>query len=100
LKRRHPNKRPRRTAKERKVAKGSKKADKNGNNSKSGVAKVIEISSSSSDSIEDAVQCGIAKAGETLEGIEGVWLQDVKGVVRNNKIVEWRVHMKVTFVLN
>lgn len=88
------------------MAKG-KKADKNGNGAKdgaknengAGIAKVIELSSSSTQSIEDAVQAGVSKAGETLNGIEGVWLQDVKGVVKNNKIVEWRVHMKVTFVL-
>jgi flavin-binding protein dodecin len=65
----------------------------------SAVAKVIELTASSSKSIEDAVQSGIQRADDTLDQIEGAWVQDIKCVVKNGKIAEWRVNMKVTFIL-
>ena len=66
----------------------------------SAVAKVIELTSSSAKSIEDAVESGIARADNTLDNVEGAWIQDIKCVVKNGKVAEWRVNMKVTFVLN
>ena len=63
------------------------------------VAKVIEVISSSSESIEHAIRDGVAKVGETVDGIESVWVKDTKGVVRDNKVVEWRVILAVTFVV-
>lgn len=63
------------------------------------VAKVIELTASSSTSIEDAVQNGIRRADSTLDNVEGAWVQDIKCVVKNGKIAEWRVNMKVTFLL-
>jgi dodecin len=63
------------------------------------VAKVIEITSSSNKSIEDAVQTGIARADDTLDNVEGAWVQDIKCIVKNGKVAEWRVNMKVTFLL-
>lgn len=63
------------------------------------VAKVIELTSASHDSIEDAVAQGVKRADSTLDQVEGVWLQDIKAVVKNGKIAEWRVNMKVTFLL-
>jgi len=65
----------------------------------SSVAKVIELTASSSKSIEDAVETGILRADDTLDQIEGAWVQDIKCVVKNGKIAEWRVNMKVTFIL-
>jgi flavin-binding protein dodecin len=65
----------------------------------SAVAKVIELTASSSKSIEDAVETGILRADDTLDQIEGAWIQDIKCVVKNGKIAEWRVNMKVTFIL-
>ena len=62
-------------------------------------AKVIEITSSSSKSIEDAVETGIAKADSSLDHIEGAWVQEIKCVVKNGKVAEWRVNMKLTFLL-
>lgn len=64
------------------------------------VAKTIEVISSSSDSIEAAVRDGVKKVGETVQGIEGVWVKDTKAVVRENQISEWRVTMVVTFIVN
>lgn len=63
------------------------------------VAKVIEIISSSTESIEHAIRDGVAKCGETVDNIESVWVKDTKGVVRDNKVVEWRVILAVTFVV-
>lgn len=63
------------------------------------VAKVIEITSSSKKSFEDAISSGIARASETIDGIQGAWVQDQKVVVSKGKVTEYRVSMKVTFVL-
>jgi dodecin len=63
------------------------------------VAKVIEITSSSPKSIEDAVETGIQRVDQTIDQVEGAWVQDIKCVVKNGKVAEWRVNMKVTFLL-
>jgi flavin-binding protein dodecin len=63
------------------------------------VAKVIEISSSSPDSFEDAVRQGIARASKTVKKITAAWVQDQQVSVVNDQITEYRVIMKVTFVL-
>lgn len=64
------------------------------------VAKVTEISSTSEKSFDDAVKEGIKRANKTLENITGAWVKDMKVDVENGKITNYRVHMKVTFVLN
>ncbi|MBX9745270.1 MAG: dodecin family protein [Hyphomonadaceae bacterium] len=64
------------------------------------VAKVIEVTAGSKKGLDDAIEQGIAKASDTLENVEGAWIQDIKVNVKNGKISEWRVNMKVTFVLN
>ncbi len=64
------------------------------------VARVTEITASSSKSFEDAVQQGIARARKTLENIEGAWIKEQKIVCDNGEIKEYRVDMKITFVLN
>lgn len=63
------------------------------------VAKVLEITSSSKKSFDDAVKAGIARASETIADIQGAWVQDQKVVVSKGKITEYRVSMKITFVL-
>jgi flavin-binding protein dodecin len=63
------------------------------------VAKVTEISASSPKGFEDAIQAGITRAARTLEHIRGAWLKDLKVVVENGRVTEYRVRMKVTFVL-
>ena len=64
------------------------------------VAKVIELTASSPKSIEDAVENGIRRADATLDQVEGAWVQEIKCVVKNGKVSEWRVNMKITFLLN
>jgi hypothetical protein len=63
------------------------------------VARVTEITSSSPNSFEDALKAGVARAAKTLKNIEGAWVQEQKVVVRDGSIVEYRVNIKVTFVL-
>ena len=63
------------------------------------VARVTEITASSSKSFEDAVQKGISRANETLDNIEGAWVQDLKVTCKDGKIDDYRVNMKVTFIL-
>ncbi|MGH8052027.1 MAG: dodecin family protein [Arenimonas sp.] len=64
------------------------------------VAKVIEISSSSTKSIEDAVQGGLKKVSRSVKNIKGAWLNDIKVVTDGDgTITEWRVDMKVTFIV-
>lgn len=64
------------------------------------VARVTEITSSSKKSFDDAIEAGIARAVKTLDNVRGAWIQDQEIVVEDDKIVEYRVHMRVTFVLN
>jgi dodecin len=71
-----------------------------GNCAMTTVAKIIELTASSAKSIEDAVETGIRRADDTLDNVEGAWVQDIKCIVKNGKIAEWRVNMKVTFLLN
>ena len=64
------------------------------------VAKVIEISSESPKSFEDAIQHGIARAGKTVHGIKSAWVKEQHVVVDNGKVTLYRVDLKVTFVLD
>lgn len=63
------------------------------------VAKVIEITSSSSESFEDAIASGIAKASESVRGIRGAYVNEQMVRVEGAEIVEYRTDLKVTFVL-
>lgn len=64
------------------------------------VAKVTEITSGSPSSFEDAIQKGLSRAGRTLHGIQGAWVKEQKVVWDGARVSEYRVTMKVTFVLN
>jgi flavin-binding protein dodecin len=63
------------------------------------VARVTELISASKKSFEDAVDIGVKRAVKTLKNVEGVWIANQQCIVRNGKITEYRVNMKVTFVL-
>ena len=65
-----------------------------------GVAKITEISSSSTKSYEDAISTGISRANKTLNGIKSAWVKDHQVSVENGKVTEHRVILKVTFVLD
>lgn len=64
------------------------------------VAKVSEISATSSNSFEDALQQGLARASKTLRNVRGAWIKEQHVRCDNGKIVEYRVNMMVTFVLD
>ena len=63
------------------------------------VARVTEIISSSNKSFEDAIEKGIARAVKTLKNVQGAWVKEQKVIVKNGKISEYRVDLKVTFIL-
>ena len=63
------------------------------------VARVTEITTSSEKGFEDAIEVGIARANKTLENVKGAWIKSQKVVITGGKIVEYRVTMKVTFIL-
>ena len=63
------------------------------------VARVTEIISSSKKSFEDAIEKGINRAAKTLKNFEGAWVKEQKVIVKKGKISEYRVDLKVTFIL-
>ena len=63
------------------------------------VARVTEITSSSPNSFEEAIRTGIERADKTLDNLKGAWVQEQTMKIEGGKIVEYRVNMKVTFVL-
>lgn len=63
------------------------------------VAKVIEVIAQSEKSFEDACQQGIARATDSLSDVTGAWIKDQRVIVSGGKISEYRVVMKVTFIL-
>ena len=63
------------------------------------VARVTELISASKKSFEDAIQVGVSRAVQTLKNVEGVWVANQKCVIKDGKIDEYRVNLKVTFIL-
>jgi len=63
------------------------------------VARVTEIIASSKKGFDDAVEEGVKRASKTLKNVEGAWVQDQKVICKDGKILEYRVTLKVTFVL-
>lgn len=63
------------------------------------IARTTEITATSPKSFEHAVQEGIARASQTLREIKSAWVQDQEAVVDNGKITEYKVRLRVTFVL-
>jgi len=63
------------------------------------VARVTEITSSSSKSFEDAVNNGVERASKTLKNITGAWVKDQEVGIKDGKVSDYRVKLKVTFVL-
>jgi len=63
------------------------------------VARVSQIVASSAKGVEEAIQEGLKRANKTLRGITGLELTKMNCKVENGKVVEYRVHLNVTFVL-
>ncbi len=63
------------------------------------VAKVTEIIAGSPESFEEAVRNGINRASKTLKNVQGAWVKEQQVVINDGQVVEFRVTMKVTFIL-
>jgi flavin-binding protein dodecin len=63
------------------------------------IARNVEVSAQSSKGLEDAIQSAISDASDTLRGIKQFWVKDVIAEVENDKVVNWRVHGKLTFLV-
>lgn len=63
------------------------------------IAKISEISSTSTESFEDAIQQGIARATKTLRNVKSVWIKEQHVRVENERPSKYQVNMMVTFVL-
>jgi flavin-binding protein dodecin len=64
------------------------------------VAKVSEISATSSNSFEDAIQQGLARASKTLRNVRSAWVKEQHVRCDNGTIAEYQVNMMVTFILD
>lgn len=64
------------------------------------VAKIIEISSTSTRSFEDAIQQGINRAAATVHGIRSAWVKELRCDVQDKRITNYQVNLLLTFVLD
>lgn len=64
------------------------------------VAKVIELTSTSREGFEHAIRAGVQRAGKTIDNVRSAWIKDQSVTFKNGKIDEFRVIMKVTFVID
>jgi len=64
------------------------------------VARVTEVSSTSTESFDDAIQQGIARATKTLRNVRSAWVKEQRVDIRDNRISEYQVNLMVTFVLD
>ena len=67
--------------------------------SRSTVARVIELSATSEESFEDAIDQGVERATSTLRNVESAWIKDMNVLIENNEIAAYKVNIAVTFVL-
>jgi dodecin len=63
------------------------------------VARVTEITSSSPKSFKEAMLVGVARATKTLQNVTGAWIKNQEVVIEEGQITEYRVRLKVTFIL-
>ena len=64
------------------------------------IARVTEIKSSSKMSFDDAIKSGLARAGKTLTKLKSAWIENQEVLLdKKGKISEYRVQMKITFLL-
>lgn len=63
------------------------------------IAKVSEITATSTKSFDDAIERGVKRAGKTLKNLASAWVADQEVMIQNNKITEYRVRLRVTFIL-
>lgn len=64
------------------------------------VASVSEITATSTDSFDDAIRQGIRRANQTLRNVQGAWVKDQEVRLEDGQIKDYKVSLKVTFVLD
>ncbi len=63
------------------------------------VARVTELSATSDQSFEDAINVGVNRATSTLRNVESAWIKDMNVMIENGRITGYKVNMAITFVL-
>ena len=63
------------------------------------VARVIELSASSDQGFEDAINQGIQRATSTLRNVESAWVKDMNVMIENNQVTSYKVNLAIPFVL-
>jgi dodecin len=74
-------------------------AARNKGQSRSTVARVIELSATSEESFKDAINQGVERATSTLRNVESAWIKDMNVMIEDNEVAAYKVNMAVTFVL-
>jgi dodecin len=74
-------------------------AARNKGRSMPSVARVIELSATSGESFEDAINQGVERATSTLRNVESAWIKDMNVLIENNEVAAYKVNMAITFVL-
>lgn len=64
------------------------------------IAKIIEISSDSTKSFQDAIESGIKRAERTVKNVRGAWISEQKLTIDSGKITNYRVIMRISFVID
>ncbi|CAN5459951.1 MAG: dodecin family protein [Actinomycetota bacterium] len=64
------------------------------------VARITEISATSTTSFEDAIKEGVSRSTNTLRGVQGAWVKDMNVMIENGNITGYKVNMEITFVLD
>ena len=64
------------------------------------IARVTEISSTSTESFDDAIKQGVARATKTLRNVKSAWIKEQRVDLENGQVAEYQVNMMVTFVLD
>jgi flavin-binding protein dodecin len=63
------------------------------------VARIVELSATSTKSFEDAIQQGVSRATKTLRNVTGAWIKEQQLKLDNGSVSEYQVNMLITFVL-
>ena len=64
------------------------------------IARITEISSTSSSSFDDAIDQGVARATRTLRNVRSAWVKDQRVEIEGDRISEYQVNLLITFVLD
>jgi len=64
------------------------------------IAKIVELTADSHKNFDDAMMVGMERARKTLDGVKGAWIKDQEIRLADDGTMTYRVHMKVTFVMN